>query len=596
MLIGSIAINLKASTGELAKGLAKASTMVQSWSSAVSKDFGAGSRSIAKGLAKVADAGESMGYLLRDSFKGGTGNLGPLAIQLTRVGSGAGQAGGGLARIGWGVAKVGASKLQTSLVSVGSSLAKVGAAAVVAGGILGVKAAGEAAHLTETYNKTNQVFGESGAGVIATAENMNKAFGVSRKEFLDGASALGGMLQGMGYAQTDAATLSTSLSQLAADAAAFRDVPLDQALQKIRSGLSGEAEPLKEWGILIDEASVENEALTLGLVKQGEALDNAAKVQARMSLIQKGLAKDSGALNRESTGTAAQMAELWGRLETLWETLGSTVAPALGLGLQAVNTALLAGSLAWQDLTTWISSTMAEALGGLDVAGVATSAWNGAVGLVTKSWYALKGAALEVFSYIQSGVGKVASGLASVLEAMARIGAGQWARTAAGNLREFASQAEQISKGSAAKAQEAFSAMFSPSGKAEEGYLARARKEIEEAKAKLEAQRTAPLAVAGPQRQQEQKTAEKAAEKAVEDKPKEDRDRFAGAYAAGSKEAADIVLKSRYGVGKDDSAKAAKATADNTGKMVAAQVDLGRKFGEWLTKQSAAVVVEVVNL
>lgn len=542
--------------------------------------------------------GGKVGAGLKSWF--GQSNLGPIAVQFARLGSGLGSIArglgsfaAGLGKIAWGAASSGASALTSaltsasrSILSVGTGLAKIAAIGGVVGTILGVKAAGAAAHLTETFNKTNQVFGKDGAGVVATAEKMNAAFGVSRKEFLDGASAIGGMLQGMGYAQKDAAGLSSSLARLAADAAAFRDVPLDVALQKIRSGLSGEAEPLKEWGVLIDEASVKNEALRMGIIKQGQDLSQAGKVQARLSLITKGLGKDSGALTRESTGTAAQMAEVWGRLQTLWEQIGASIAPALGVALQGVNQAIVAAGLAWED-------GKAAVLGWFGVTNESLGQANGGVGILQASigwladaWSVVKGATAGFFSYFESGISAISGWLSSIFGALEKIGAGDWATSARKALDDYSAAAKTVSDDLWKSSQEAFGSTGKGSA-AVDDYFARAAQKIEAAKAELAKTNGVNAAV---------KPTAAAAEADDKKKKKGKGEQFAGAFSAGSKEAANVVLKSRYGSGGDDAAKAAKATAANTKAAADATIDLGRKFGDWLTKQATAAAAQLVSL
>ncbi|OJW12666.1 MAG: hypothetical protein BGO49_24920 [Planctomycetales bacterium 71-10] len=346
-----------------------------------------------------------------------------------------------LGSIGWQVGSRGLGLIVSGLSSVGSmalstvgSLAKVGSVVGIVVGALGVKAAASAAHLNETFNATEQVFGKSAEGVIQASKEMAGAFGTNQKAFLEGSNALGSLLQGMGFAQEDSAKLGTSLSKLAADASAFRDVPLDVALQKIRSGLSGEAEPLKEWGILIDENTVKNYALTHGLAKQGAELSNAAKAQARLALISQGLSKDQGALAREATGPAAQISEFWGRLQNLVDTVGASLAPVLGGALETINVGIAVVTENWHGWSTTIVDFVGSAgsllmdwggavLDFFELSGEGTSAWTIALGVLANGWQALRigfdlasSAILQGLSLVLGAVGKVVQGVDWVVE------------------------------------------------------------------------------------------------------------------------------------------------------------------------------------
>jgi len=456
-----------------------------------------------------------------------------------------------------GLAK-GLAKGASAVESWGSAATKRLAAGAAAGGAalaaLGIKAGASAAHLEEAYNKTDQVFGEHGASVIATANKMADAYGTERQAYLDGTAALGGQLQGVGYAEKDAAALSTQLANLAADAAAFRDVGFDDALLKIRSGLSGEAEPLKAWGMDISDAAVKTEGLRLGLVKAGQEMDNSAKVQARMSLIQKGLAKDSGALARESTGTAAQIGEFWGRLAGLMETIGQTTAPILGSALQGINQAIVAVGLAWEDgaaaVTGWFgftSDSVEGATGGVGIFGKAVE-WLGT------AWDMARGGVATFFSYFEAGISKVSGWMASILDGLSKLGAGEWAASARDALQGYSDAARSTSEGLAGYAAEAFA---DKAGQASDSYWARARAKIDAARQEMATAK------------QEEVGAPKAAEAAA--KPAKGKaSEFAEAMKLGSTAAASTLLRSRYGLGKDGAAEAQKQTAANTKEVVPA--------------------------
>ncbi|MDG6746336.1 SDR family NAD(P)-dependent oxidoreductase, partial [Staphylococcus aureus] len=68
----------------------------------------------------------------------------------------------------------------------------------------------------------------------------------------------------------------------------------DEAIGKIRSGLSGESEPLRDFGVFLTEAAVKAKALELGMIKVGEELTEQGKIMARAILIQEGLADANG--------------------------------------------------------------------------------------------------------------------------------------------------------------------------------------------------------------------------------------------------------------------------------------------------------------
>jgi hypothetical protein len=239
-----------------------------------------------------------------------------------------------------------AARLLAPLTAMGGAagLAATGVVAVAAGVAATVyglsKAANLASDLNETVSKTDQVFGANSANVKAAAKEMAAAWGIPRKEFLDSASMFGLIAQGAGVAENEAAEMSVTLAKLAADASSFYNVPIDVALEKMRAGLVGEAEPLRAFGVMLSEDAVKAKALAMGFKEQGGQIANNAKIAARYALIQEGLAKAQGDLDRTGGGYANQVREMQGRLTELGTTIGEAVLPAFTELVRNVNSAL----------------------------------------------------------------------------------------------------------------------------------------------------------------------------------------------------------------------------------------------------------------
>jgi hypothetical protein len=194
-----------------------------------------------------------------------------------------------------------------------------------------------AMNLNESIQKTQVVFGGASKSVFAFSEAMQSAFGSSRQEILDASSSFGLIAKGAGLSKAAAAGMSVSLAKLADDASSFYNVPLDVALQKIQAGLVGQSRPLREFGVLLDEASVKAEAVRMGLALVGRELTSSQKVTARASLIEKGLADAQGDHLRTQGQLANQCREFTGRLENLGMTIGGIALPALTGLTQALN-------------------------------------------------------------------------------------------------------------------------------------------------------------------------------------------------------------------------------------------------------------------
>ena len=153
---------------------------------------------------------------------------------------------------------------------VGKGFASAGKVAAVGLGVIAFgakKAVDAASDMNETVSKTNTVFGKSGADMEKWGAAAAKNFGISKRDALDAASIFGTFGKAAGKTGDQLAEFSKPLVQAAADLASFHNVPVTQTLDDLRSGLAGETEPLRKYGILVNQAAIEQEALALGLVK-----------------------------------------------------------------------------------------------------------------------------------------------------------------------------------------------------------------------------------------------------------------------------------------------------------------------------------------
>ncbi|MGH2373040.1 MAG: hypothetical protein ACRDIC_06120 [bacterium] len=210
-------------------------------------------------------------------------------------------------------------------------LAKVAFAAVgvaaVAGIALSIKAASD---LGEQLNKTKVVFGDTSTAVIKFAKGAAESFGLSERAALEAAGGFGQMLDAAGIAADETGKLSIKLVGLAGDLASFNNVDPTVALEKLRAGLAGEAEPLRQFGVFISEARVQAEALTLGIAKQGEELTDAQKIQARYSLILQDTTKAQGDFGRTlGESLPNQMRVFKAELENVAAALGKAFLPVM---------------------------------------------------------------------------------------------------------------------------------------------------------------------------------------------------------------------------------------------------------------------------
>lgn len=213
---------------------------------------------------------------------------------------------------------------------------KVGVA-IAAGVALGTAVIGSqigksidaASDLNESMGKVQVVFKDNAKAVEAWANTSATAFGQSKQQALEAAGTYGNLFQAFGLGRNEATKMSTSLVGLAADLASFNNTSVDDAVLALRSGLSGETEPLKKYGVAINDARLKQEALSMGLISSTkEALEPAAKAQAAYALIMHDTTLAQGDFERTSGGLANQQRILGANIQNVRAEIGEKLLPA----------------------------------------------------------------------------------------------------------------------------------------------------------------------------------------------------------------------------------------------------------------------------
>lgn len=191
------------------------------------------------------------------------------------------------------------------------------------------KATQAASTLEESLSKTNAVFGSSAQEIIAWSKSSATAFGSSQQQALEAVSTYGNLLQAFGLAREQAAEFSTNMVQLAGDLASFNNVPIDQVFTALRSGLSGETEPLKRFGVALNDQRLRVKALELGLGEYTGVLPVAVKAQAAYALILQDTALAQGDYLRTSNSLANQQRTLEAEVQNLVAEFGTAFLPIM---------------------------------------------------------------------------------------------------------------------------------------------------------------------------------------------------------------------------------------------------------------------------
>jgi len=129
------------------------------------------------------------------------------------------------------------------------------------------KATKMASDLNEETSKAQQIFGDASDSIIAFSDTAASKLGQSKTEALKAAGTFGVLGKAAGLTGNDLTAMSIQFTKLASDLASFNNTSPEDAVLALGAGLRGEAEPLRRYGVLLDDATLRQKALDLELVK-----------------------------------------------------------------------------------------------------------------------------------------------------------------------------------------------------------------------------------------------------------------------------------------------------------------------------------------
>lgn len=184
-----------------------------------------------------------------------------------------------------------------------------------------------ASDLTEVQNVVDVTFGDDAAQIYEWADAAAESFGISSLQAQNFTGTLGAMLKSQGIANDSILEMSENLAGLAGDMASFYNIDVEQAFEKIRSGISGETEPLKQLGINMNVANMEAYALSQGIEKTWNSMDVAEQTMLRYNYLLSQTADAQGDFARTSDSYANQQRILELQTQNLAASFGEKLLP-----------------------------------------------------------------------------------------------------------------------------------------------------------------------------------------------------------------------------------------------------------------------------
>lgn len=210
-------------------------------------------------------------------------------------------------------------------VAAGVAFAAAGAG-LVAFSVSAVKAA---SNLQETSAAVGEIFGPAAEQLRAFAKEAPTLLGQTQNEFLSAAKTFGIFGKAAGLAGDDNLKFSKDLAVLATDLASFNDTDTATAITAIGAALRGESEPIRQFGVLLDDATLKARALELGIYDGNGALTQQQRVLAANAEIFAQTATQQGDFARTSGGVAGGVKILTAQFDQLKIVLGEALYPVV---------------------------------------------------------------------------------------------------------------------------------------------------------------------------------------------------------------------------------------------------------------------------
>ena len=181
----------------------------------------------------------------------------------------------------------------------------------------------------ENINLFNASLGEYASEAQKYAESVGELMGIDPGEWMRNQGVFMTLATGFGVVGDRAYTMSQQLTQLGYDISSFFNVSVEDSMQRLQSGISGELEPLRRLGYDLSQAKLEAIALSLGIEKAVSKMTQAEKAELRYYAIMTQVTTAQGDMARTLNAPANQMRIFKAQVTQAARAIGSIFIPAL---------------------------------------------------------------------------------------------------------------------------------------------------------------------------------------------------------------------------------------------------------------------------
>ena len=181
--------------------------------------------------------------------------------------------------------------------------------------------------MDELANVTQQVFESSTKEIEQWARTIDKEVGRSIYQMQNFASVYGSMFKGAGFDTSFFKQISKDLATFTADFSSFFNVTDDEAFTAIKGALTGETEALKRYGLILNDTTMAEYALSKGIKEKWQELDTATKMQLRYNKLMEMTTYIQGDASRTIDGYANSLKKAEGLIDNIATAIGHKLLP-----------------------------------------------------------------------------------------------------------------------------------------------------------------------------------------------------------------------------------------------------------------------------
>lgn len=221
---------------------------------------------------------------------------------------------------------------------INGAFAAIGIGLSFTGIVRGIKSVSEAASdLSEAQNAVNVAFGDGAKELEEFSKSAAQNLGLSRKEILGISTQFSSFAKTIAGEGGNASKVVKDLAARGADFASVFNLNVSDALEKFQSGLAGQSEPLRKFGIDLSAATVQQYALENGIWDGTGAMTEQQKVMARYGALMEQTSMVQGDFANTANGLANTQRILKAEFENVKAEVGTALLPAMVTLFQAIR-------------------------------------------------------------------------------------------------------------------------------------------------------------------------------------------------------------------------------------------------------------------